>query len=102
MNIVGAVAASNREPGLWRDTECAERRMNTLRAPPPLVVERLSYHAVHADLQALLAEDCVAALTIAAEIAFIALLRQRDLVRGPDLQRLRRHTTQLLKGSRAS
>jgi hypothetical protein len=57
---------------------------------PPLAVERLTYHAVLAGLQAFLAEDYVGALTWAAARAFIALLRQNDHPGEPDLQRLRR------------
>ena len=44
----------------------------------PLAVERLTYHALLAGLQALLAEDYAGALTIAAAPAFIALLRQSE------------------------
>jgi hypothetical protein len=59
-----------------------------------LAGERLTYHAL--GLQALLAEGYVGALTIAAEMAFIALLRQSDYPDDPCLQRLRRHAVQLL------
>jgi hypothetical protein len=62
-----------------------------------LPVERLSYHALLAGLQALLAENYVGSLTIAAGPAFIALLRQSNHPGEPDLQRLRRHAVQLLK-----
>jgi len=62
----------------------------------PLAVERLTYHALFAGLQALLAEDYAGALTIAAAPAFIALLRQSDHPGEPGLQRLRRHAVQLL------
>src|SRR5438132_1431920 len=65
-----------------------------------LPVERLTYHALLAGLQALLAENYVGALTIAAEMAFIALLRQSDHPDDPSLQRLRRHAIQLLNGVR--
>jgi len=61
-----------------------------------LAAERLTYHALLAGLQALLAEDDAGALTIAAAPAFIALLRQRDHPDDPNLQRLRRHAVQLL------
>jgi hypothetical protein len=59
----------------------------------PLAVERLTYHALLAGLQALLAEDYAGALTIAAAPAFIALLRPPYQPDNPDLQRLRRHAT---------
>jgi hypothetical protein len=62
----------------------------------PLAVERLTYHALLAGLQALLAEDYGGALTIAAEMAFIALMRPPYQPDNPDLQRLRRHAVQLL------
>src|SRR5438045_3974906 len=65
-----------------------------------LPVERLTYHALLAGLQVLLAEDDAAALTIAAAPAFIALLRQSDHPDDSGLQRLRRHAVQLLKGVR--
>ncbi len=61
-----------------------------------LAVARLTYHALLAGLQALLAEDYVGALTIAAAPAFIALLRPGDHAEDPDLQRLRQQTVQLL------
>ena len=50
-----------------------------------LAVERLTYHALLAGLQALLAED----YTIAAAPACIALLRPVDHAEDPDIQRLR-------------
>ena len=53
-----------------------------------------------AGLQLLLAEGLEGALTIAATPVFIALLRQSNHPDDPDLQRLRRHATQLLKGVR--
>src|SRR5437867_458757 len=56
-----------------------------------MAVVRLTYHAMLAGLQALLAEDYTGALTIAAAPAFIALLRQSDHVGEPGLQRLRWH-----------
>ena len=62
----------------------------------PLAAERLTYHALLAGLQALLAEGLEGALTIAAAPAFVALLRQSNHSDDPDLQRLRRHATQLL------
>jgi hypothetical protein len=62
----------------------------------PWAVERLTYHALLAGPQALLAEDDPGALTIAAAPAFIALLRQSDHPDDPALQRLRRHAVQLL------
>ncbi len=62
----------------------------------PLAVERLTYHALLAGLQALLAEDHMGALTIAATPTFIALLRHPHQPDNPNLQRLRRHTIQLL------
>jgi hypothetical protein len=61
-----------------------------------LAAERLTYHALLAGLQALLAEDYAGALTIAAAPAFIALPRQNNYPDDPDLQRLRRHASQLL------
>jgi hypothetical protein len=62
----------------------------------PLAVERLTYHALLAGLQALLAEGYTGSLTIAAAPTFIALLRQSDHPGEPDLQRLRRYAVQLL------
>jgi hypothetical protein len=62
----------------------------------PLAVERLTYHALLAGPQALLAEDDPGALTIAAAPAFIALLRPHYQSDDPALQRLRGHTVQLL------
>ena len=62
----------------------------------PLAVERLTYHALLAGLQALLAEDDAGALTIAAAPAFIALLRPGNQSEDPDLQRLRRQAIPLL------
>ena len=59
-------------------------------------VERLTYHALLAGIQAFLAEDYAGALTIAAAPAFIALLRPGDQSEDPDLQRLRRQAVQLL------
>ncbi len=61
-----------------------------------LVVERLTYHALLAGLQALLAEDYAGTLTIAAAPACIALLRPGDHAEDPDLQRLRQQAIQLL------
>ena len=61
------------------------------------MAERLSYHALLAGLQAVLAEDYVGSLTIVGAPAFIALLRQSDHMGDPNLQRLRRHAVQLLK-----
>ena len=60
-----------------------------------LAVERLTYHALLAGLQALLAEDDAGALTIAAAPAFIALLRPGNHPEEPILQRLREHAVQL-------
>jgi hypothetical protein len=62
----------------------------------PLAGERLTYHALFADLQALLVEDYTGALTIAATPSFIALLQQGNHPGEPALQRLRWHTIQLL------
>ncbi len=62
----------------------------------PLVVERLTYHALLAGLQALLAEDYAGALIIAAAPAFIALLRPGNHAEDHDLQRLRQQAIQLL------
>src|SRR6266545_7051215 len=59
-------------------------------------VERLTYHALLAGLQAFLAEDYAGTLTIAAAPAFIALLRPGDHAEDPDLQRLRQQAIQLL------
>ena len=59
-------------------------------------VERLTYHALLAGLQAFLAEDYAGALTIAAAPAFIALLRPGDQSEASDLQRLRQQAVQLL------
>jgi hypothetical protein len=67
----------------------------------PLTVERLTYHALLAGLQALLAEDYAGALTIAAAPTFIALLRPPYQPDNPDLQQLRRHATQLLNQIRS-
>jgi hypothetical protein len=64
-------------------------------------VGRLTYHALLAGLQALLAEDYVGALTIAAAPAFIALLRPGDHAQDPDLKRLRRQAIQLLNQVRS-
>jgi len=61
-----------------------------------LAVERLTYHALLAGLQALLVEDYVGALTIAAAPAFIALLQPGNHTEDPSLQRLRDHAVQLL------
>jgi hypothetical protein len=69
--------------------------------PPPAAVELLTYQALLAGLQALLAEDDAGALTIAAAPAFIALLRQSDHPGDPNLQRLRRYAVQLLHQIRA-
>src|SRR6266508_1629736 len=60
-----------------------------------LVVERLTYPALLAGLQALVAEDYAGALTIAAASAFIALLRQSEDSADPRLQRLRQQAVQL-------
>ena len=68
----------------------------------PLAVERLTYHALLAGLQALLAEDYAGALTIAAAPAFIALLRPGDQSEDPDLQRLRQQAIQLLNQIRSA
>ena len=67
-----------------------------------LTVERLTYHALLAGLQALLAEDYVGALTIAAAPAFIALLRPGNQSEDPDLQRLRQQAIQLLNQVRSA
>ncbi len=64
-------------------------------AAAALVVERLTYPALRAGLQALVAEDYAGALTIAAASAFIALLRQSDHSADPRLQRLRQLAVQL-------
>jgi hypothetical protein len=61
-----------------------------------LAVERLTYHALLAGLQAFLAEDYAGALTIAAAPAFIALLRPGEQAEDAGLQRLRRQAIQLL------
>ena len=61
-----------------------------------LEVERLTYHALLAGIQAFLVEDYVGALTITAAPAFIALLQPGDHAEDPDLQRLRQQTVQLL------
>jgi len=63
-----------------------------------LAVERLTYHALLAGIQAFLAEDYVGALTIAAAPAFIALLRPGKHVEDPDLRRLRQQAIQLGSG----
>jgi hypothetical protein len=60
-----------------------------------LAVERLTYHALLAGLQALLAEDYAGVLTIAAAPAFIALLRPGDHAEDQELQRLRQQAIQL-------
>lgn len=60
------------------------------------VVERLTYHALLAGIQAFLAEDYAGALTIAAAPAFIALLRPGEQAEEPDLKRLRQQAIQLL------
>src|SRR6187455_2616589 len=62
----------------------------------PLAVERLTYHALLAGIQALLAEDYVGALTIAAAPACIALLRPGSQSEDPGLPRLRQQAIQLL------
>lgn len=54
-----------------------------------LAIERLTYHALFAGLQAFLAEDYAGALTIATAPAFIVLLRTGDHAKDQDLQRLR-------------
>jgi hypothetical protein len=61
-----------------------------------LGVERLTYHALLAGLQAFLADDYAGALTIAAAPAFIALLRPGEQAEDLGLQRLRRQAIQLL------
>ena len=66
----------------------------------PLTVERLTYHALLAGLQALLAEDYAGALTNAAAPAFIAHLWLGNHSEESDLQRLRAHAVQLLNGVR--
>ncbi len=68
----------------------------------PLVVERLTYHALLAGLQALLAEDYAGALIIAAAPAFIALLRPGNHAEDHDLQRLRQQAIQLLNQVRSA
>jgi hypothetical protein len=65
------------------------------------VVERLADHALRAGLQALLAQDYTGALMIAAAPACIALLRQSEDAADQGLQRLRRHTVQLLNQVRS-
>lgn len=65
-----------------------------------LAVERLTYYALLAGLQAFLAEDYMSALTIAAAPAFIALLRPGNQSEDPDLQRLRQQAIQLLNQMR--
>jgi len=66
------------------------------------VVERLADQALRAGLQALLAEDYVGALTIAAAPAFIALLRPGEQSEDPDLQRLRQQAIPLLNQIRSA
>lgn len=68
----------------------------------PLAVERLTYHALLAGIQAFLAEDYASALTIAAAPAFIALLRPGNQSEDPDLQRLRQQAIQLLNQIRSA
>src|SRR5438132_1470772 len=80
----------------WSAARRGPRYAYWARPCRPLAVERLTYQALLASLQALLAEDLEGALTIAAEMAFIALLRQSDYPDDPGLQRLRRHAVQLL------
>src|SRR5262245_19900251 len=53
----------------------ATGRGTIVGADAALAIERLTYHALLAGLQAFLAEDYAGALTIAAAPAFIALLR---------------------------
>jgi hypothetical protein len=79
---------------------CGPRYTHWERQRCPLAVERVTYHALLAGLQALLGEDYVGALTIVGAPAFIALLRQSDHPDDPNLQRLRRHAVQLLNGVR--
>ena len=67
-----------------------------------LAIERLTYHALLAGLQALLAEDYAGALTIAAAPAFIALLRPGAHAEDPDLQRLRQQAIPLLNQIRSA
>lgn len=67
-----------------------------------LAVERLTYHALLAGLQALLAEDYAGTLTIAAAPAFIALLRPGDHTEDQELQRLRQQAVQLLNQVRGA
>ena len=77
----------------------SDRRRGTIAdsdTATALAVERLTYHALLAGLQALLAEDYVGALTIAAAPAFIALLRPGSQSDAPNLQRLRQQAIQLL------
>jgi hypothetical protein len=67
----------------------------------PLAVERLTYHALLAGIQAFLAEDYAGALTIAAAPAFIARLRPGEQSEYPDLQRLRQQAIPLLNQVRS-
>lgn len=87
----------------------ADRRLSTISGSGhtvSLAVERLTYHALLASLQVLLAEDYAGALTIAAAPAFIALLRPDNHAEDPDLQRLRQLAIQFLnqvrRGSRCT
>jgi hypothetical protein len=83
--------------GAQGQQRAAGRGTITVSGDDALAVERLTYHALLAGLQALLAEDDTGALTWAAAPAFIALLRQSDHPDDPGLQRLRQHVIQLLK-----
>ena len=103
LTVVGYPASESKGAYEWslagaRGQQLAAGRGTITRSgnAASLAVERLTYHALLAGLQALLAEDDAAALTIAAAPAFIALLRQSDYPDDPGLQRLRRHAVQLL------
>jgi len=103
LTVVGYPASESNGIYEWSITGARGKQLATGRGTltrhdhaAPLAVERLTYHALLAGLQALLAENYAGALTIAAAPTFIALLRQSDHPGDPSLQRLRQHAVQLL------
>jgi hypothetical protein len=99
--VIGNPASGGNGAFEWSITRLRGRQLAAGRGTftgsgnAPLAAERLTYHALLAGLQALLAEDYTGTLTIAAAPAFIALLRQSDHPDDPGLQRLRQLAVQL-------